>query len=93
MSLQEFKDIFTKDNGSLSESQIETLAELTPDLAIGVKVGYGARFVTSAKNFKIDLKKNSEWHLKEYGVEQYVRDAYIPVSSLNQAVTLFGWKE
>jgi hypothetical protein len=93
MTLQEFKEIITKDSGSLSESQIEKLAEFTPDLPIGVKVGYGSRFLTSAKNFKIDLENNSKWHLKEHGVEQYIRDAFIPVSNINQIATLFGWTE
>ncbi len=54
MNLQDFKKIFTEHGGCVTPDQIEKLAEFAPDLTLGVKVGYGPRFTTTAKNFKLD---------------------------------------
>lgn len=91
MNLSEFKKIFTEYGGSLSPDQIEALAEFCPNLPIGVKVGYGSRFLTTAANFKIDLEKNAKHQLEIYNVEQYVREAFVPVSAYDEVRRTFGW--
>ncbi len=58
MNLQDFKKIFTEHRGCVTPDELEQLAEFAPDLTLGVKVGYGSRFTTTAKNFKLDLENN-----------------------------------
>jgi len=91
MNLQEFKKVFTEYGGSIGPEQIDALAEFAPDLPLGVKVGYGLRFVTSAKNFKRDLENNTRYQKEEHGVEQYVRDVFVPCSAYDQVRNIFGW--
>jgi len=91
MNLQDFKKIFTDYGGSVSPEQLEPLAEFAPDLPLGVKVGYGLRFVTSAKNFKRDLENNTRYQKEEHGVEQYVRDVFVPCSTYDEVRRIFGW--
>ncbi len=91
MNLQDFKKIFTEYGGAVSPEQLEPLAEFAPDLPLGVKVGYGLRFVTSAKNFKRDLENNTRYQKEEHGVEQYVRDVFVPCSAYDQVRNIFGW--
>ncbi len=91
MNLQDFKKIFTDYGGAVSPEQLEPLAEFAPDLPLGVKVGYGLRFVTSAKNFKRDLENNTRYQKEEHGVEQYVRDVFVPCSAYDQVRNIFGW--
>jgi hypothetical protein len=91
MTLQDFKRIFTESGGSLSPDDLVGLADFAPDLPIGVKVGYGSRFVTTAANFRIDLKNNIKYHLDTHNVDQYVREVFIPVSTYDKVKELFGW--
>jgi hypothetical protein len=91
MNLQDFKKIFTDYGGAVSPEQLEPLAEFAPDLPLGVKVGYGLRFVTSAKNFKRDLENNTRYQKEEHGVEQYVRDVFVPCSAYDKVRNIFGW--
>lgn len=91
MNLQDFKKIFSEYGGSVTPDQIEQLAEFAPDLTLGVKVGYGSRFTTTAKNFKLDLENNTKFHLDIHNVEQYVRDVYVPCSTYDQVRRMFGW--
>ena len=92
MNLSEFKKIFTEHGGSLSPEQIEALAELCPNLPIGVKVGYGSRFTTTASNFKLDLENNTKYHLDVHNVDQYVREAFVPVTAYDEVRRIFGWE-
>jgi hypothetical protein len=91
MNLQEFKQIFCEHGGSVFPEQINELAEFAPDLPLGVKVGYGSRFVTSAKNFKRDLEDNTRYQLEAHNVEQYVRDVFVPCSTYDEVRQIFGW--
>ena len=91
MNLQEFKQIFCERGGSVFADQIEELSEFAPDLILGVKVGYGSRFTTTAKNFKLDLENNTKFHLDIHNVEQYVRDVYVPCSTYDEVRRTFGW--
>ena len=91
MNLQEFKQIFTERGGSVFPEQINELAEFAPDLPLGVKVGYGSRFVTSAKDFKLDLENNTKYHLDVHNVDQYVRDVFVPCSAYDEVRRVFGW--
>lgn len=91
MNLQDFKKIFSEYGGSVTPDQIEELAEFAPDLTLGVKVGYGSRFTTTAKNFKLDLENNTKFHLDIHNVEQYVRDVYVPCSTYDEVRRMFGW--
>lgn len=91
MNLQDFKKIFSEYGGSVTPDQIEELAEFAPDLTLGVKVGYGSRFTTTAKNFKLDLENNVKYHLDIHNVEQYVRDVYVPCSTYDEVRRMFGW--
>jgi hypothetical protein len=56
-----------------------------------VKVGYGSRFTTTAKNFKLDLENNAKYHLDIHNVEQYVREVYVPCSTYDEVRRMFGW--
>ena len=91
MNLQDFKKIFSEYGGSVTPDQIEELSEFAPDLILGVKVGYGSRFTTTAKNFKLDLENNTKYHLDIHNVEQYVRDVYVPCSTYDEVRRMFGW--
>lgn len=91
MNLQDFKKIFSEYGGSVTPDQIEELAEFAPDLTLGVKVGYGSRFTTTAKNFKLDLENNTKYHLDIHNVDQYVRDVYVPCSTYDEVRRMFGW--
>jgi len=91
MTLQEFKQIFSEYGGSVSPEQINELAEFAPDLPLGVKVGYGSRFTTTAKNFKLDLENNTKYQLDVHNVEQYVRDVFVPCSTYDEVRRIFGW--
>ena len=91
MNLREFKQIFCEHGGSVFPDQIEQLAEFAPDLILGVKVGYGSRFTTTAKNFKLDLENNTKYHLDLHNVDQYVRDVYVPCSTYDEVRRMFGW--
>jgi len=91
MNLQEFKQIFCERGGSVFPEQINELAEFAPDLPLGVKVGYGSRFVTSAKNFKLDLENNTKYQLDVHNVDQYVRDVFVPCSAYDKVRQIFGW--
>ena len=91
MNLQDFKKIFTEYGGAISPEQLEPLAEFAPDLPLGVKVGYGPRFVTSAKNFKLDLENNTKYQLDVHNVDQYVRDVFVPCSTYDKVRNIFGW--
>ena len=93
MNLQEFKQIFCERGGSVFPDQIEQLAEFMPDLPLGVKVGYGSRFTTTAKNFKLDLENNTKYHLDIHNVDQYVRDVYVPCSTYDEVRRTFGWND
>ena len=102
MNIQEFKDIFTKYGGCVTPDQIEQLAEFAPDLTLGVKMGYGPRFtttaknfkffITTAKNFKLDLENNTKFHLDIHNVDQYVRDVYV-YSAYDEVRQIFGWRD
>ena len=92
MNLQEFKQIFCERGGSVFPEQINELAEFAPDLPLGVKVGYGSRFVTSAKNFKLDLENNTKYQLDVHNVDQYVRDVFVPISAYDEVRRIFGWE-
>lgn len=91
MNLQDFKKIFSEYGGCVFADQIEELAEFAPDLTLGVKVGYGSRFTTTAKNFKLDLENNTKYHLDIHNVEQYVREVYVPCSTYDEVRRMFGW--
>ena len=91
MNLQEFKQIFSEYGGSVSPEQINELAEFAPDLPLGVKVGYGSRFATTAGHFKLDLENNTKYQLDVHNVEQYVRDVFVPCSAYDQVRNIFGW--
>ena len=91
MTLQDFKNIFTENGGCVTADQIEELSEFAPDLILGVKVGYGSRFTTTAKNFKLDLENNTKYHLDIHNVEQYVREVYVPCSTYDEVRRMFGW--
>jgi len=91
MNIQEFKKIFTEYGGAISPEQLEPLAEFAPDLPLGVKVGYGSRFTTSAKNFKLDLENNTKYHLDVHNVDQYVRDVFVPILAYDEVRRIFGW--
>ena len=91
MNLQEFKQIFTEHGGSVFFEQINELAEFAPDLPLGVKVGYGSRFVTTAGQFKSDLESNTKYNLEVYNLEQYVRDVFVPCSAYDEVRRVFGW--
>ena len=91
MTLQEFKQIFSEYGGSVSPEQINELAEFAPDLPLGVKVGYGSRFTTTAKNFKLDLENNTKYQLDVHNVDQYVRDVFVPCSAYDEVRRIFGW--
>ena len=91
MNLQEFKQIFSEYGGSVSPEQINELAEFAPDLPLGVKVGYGLRFLTTAKNFKSDLENNIKYQREAHNVEQYVRDVFVPCSTYDEVRKIFGW--
>ena len=91
MNLQDFKKIFSEYGGCVTADQIEELSEFAPDLTLGVKVGYGPRFNTTAKNFKLDLENNTKYHLDIHNVEQYVRDVYVPCSTYDEVRRMFGW--
>ena len=91
MTLQEFKQIFTDYGGAVSPEQLEPLAEFAPDLPLGVKVGYGPRFATTAKNFKLDLENNTKYQLDVHNVDQYVRDVFVPCSAYDKVRNIFGW--
>jgi hypothetical protein len=91
MNLQEFKQIFSEYGGSVSPEQINELAEFAPDLPLGVKVGYGLRFLTTAKNFKRDLEDNTRYQLETHNVEQYVRDVFVPCFDYDKVRQIFGW--
>jgi hypothetical protein len=92
MNLQEFKQIFSEYGGGfVSPEQINELAEFAPDLPLGVKVGYGSRFATTAKHFKLDLENNTKYHLDVHNVEQYVRDVFVPCSTYDEVRQIFGW--
>ena len=91
MNLQEFKQIFSEYGGSVSPEQINELAEFAPDLPLGVKVGYGSRFATTAGHFKLDLENNTKYQLDVHNVEQYVRDVFVPCSTYDEVRRIFGW--
>ena len=91
MTLQDFKKIFTEQGGSIAPEQIGELAEFSPNLPLGVKVGYGSRFVTTAGQFKLDLENNTKYHLDVHNVEQYVRDVFVPCSAYDEVRRVFGW--
>jgi hypothetical protein len=91
MNLQEFKQIFCEHGGSVFPEQINELAEFAPDLPLGVKVGYGLRFLTTAKNFKRDLEDNTRYQLETHNVEQYVRDVFVPCFDYDKVRQIFGW--
>ena len=92
MTLQEFKQIFSEYGGGfVSPEQINELAEFAPDLPLGVKVGYGSRFATTARHFKLDLENNTKYHLDVHNVEQYVRDVFVPCSTYDEVRRIFGW--
>ena len=91
MNLQDFKKIFSEYGGSIAPEQIDELAEFAPDLPLGVKVGYGLRFLTTAKNFKRDLEDNTRYQLEAHNVEQYVRDVFVPCSAYDKVRNIFGW--
>ena len=91
MNLQDFKKIFTEYGGAVSPEQLEPLAEFAPDLPLGVKVGYGPRFATTAKNFKLDLENNTKYQLDVHNVDQYVRDVFVPCSAYDKVRNIFGW--
>jgi len=91
MNLQEFKQIFSEYGGSVSPEQINELAEFAPDLPLGVKVGYGSRFATTAGHFKLDLENNTKYQLDVHNVEQYVRDVFVPCSTYDEVRQIFGW--
>ena len=92
MNLQEFKQIFSEYGGGfVSPEQINELAEFAPDLPLGVKVGYGSRFATTAKHFKLDLENNTKYQLDVHNVEQYVRDVFVPCSTYDEVRRIFGW--
>ena len=91
MTLQDFKKIFTEQGGSIAPEQIGELAEFSPNLPLGVKVGYGSRFVTTAGQFKSDLESNTKYNLDVYNLEQYVRDVFVPVSAYDEVRQIFGW--
>ena len=93
MNLQDFKNIFTEYGGCVGPEQVEFLAEFAPDLPLGVKVGYGSRFMTTAKNFKLDLENNAKYHLDVHNVEQYVREVFVPCSTYDEVRRIFGWKD
>ena len=93
MNLQEFKKIFTEYNGAILPEHLESFAEFAPDLPLGVKVAYGPRFVTSAKNFKLDLENNTKYQLDVHNVDQYVRDVFVPCSTYDEVRRIFGWKD
>lgn len=91
MTLKQIQTICCDQMGSLSETDLDLLAAHCPDVKVCFKMGYGSRFVTTAGDAKSELKKNYKIH-DEMGLDQYVRDCFIPASELDLINKFFGWK-
>lgn len=91
MTLLFLQNLVEKQWGSLSESDLQQLATYAPNVKVGFKMGYGSRFVTTAGQAEDDLKKNFQT-CSEMGVQQYVRDAFIPAPEMDLLKQFFGWK-
>jgi len=91
MTLQHLQTICCEQMGSLNKTDLDLLAAHCPEVKVGFKMGYGSRFVTTAGQADSELEKNIKAHAKD-GLDQYVRECFIPASELDLLNKFFGWK-
>jgi len=70
------------DHGCVFQEHIPVLEKHYPTLSICAKMGYGPRFCVDAKDFRAELEKNISSY-KNQGLNQYVREVFIPASDLD----------
>lgn len=92
MNVVDLKRIVIDQYGELSPSDLAQLAEHAPNTPIGVKVGYGMRLSTTAGAFEKVYAENVKLHL-EMGLDQYIREVFIPASYIDLIKCFFGWQE
>jgi hypothetical protein len=90
MTIADLKRIVEQQFGSLIESDIDLLKKEAPNLVLGVKVGYGPRFVTTAAKLDADVESNIQFYMN-HKIHQYVRDVFIPAPNLDLLKKVFGW--
>ena len=79
--------------GCVTKSDVDILETHFPDLNICAKMGYGSRFLSRSKNFKIDLENNIKYNLDVHNVDQYVREVFIIATDCDLIRKLFNWPE
>jgi hypothetical protein len=91
MTIKTLQTICCEQMGSLTENDLNLLAAHCPEVKVGFKMGYGSRFVTTAGQAKSELQNNFKAHA-EMGLDQYVRECFIPATELDLVNKFFGWK-
>ena len=77
-----------------NETPFESLKRIvTEQWGCVTKMGYGSRFLSRSKNFKIDLENNIKYNLDVHNVDQYVREVFIIATDCDLIRKLFNWPE
>jgi len=90
MTIADLKRIVEDQWGTLSASDIDLLKKETPNIVLGVKVGYGPRFVTTAAKLDADVESNIQFYMN-HKIHQYVREVFIPARDLDLLKKVLGW--
>jgi len=89
MKLSDLREI-QKNWGFLSPEGVSALAEVAPNTGVVIRFGYGPRVSCSVSEVEKTIRA-SEREYKEMKIDQYVRDVFIPATSLDKICEVFGW--
>jgi hypothetical protein len=90
MNLSDLREI-VQNYGFVSEAGIDALVKDAPNLRVVIRFGYGPRVPCKASEVKAKIQSSIQEYKKEFHVDQYVRDVFIPCDTLDQICASFGW--
>ena len=91
MQISDLKRIVLEQAGSLSPSDLDLLIQNMPEIQIGIKYGYGPWDGGPAKEIKQKIENNIKEN-ESKGIQQYVRDVFIPHGTYDKILDAFSWK-
>ena len=87
------KYIVTCNYGIVSAEDQEILRDNFPDLVLCVKMTYGQRFLSRARDLEDAINNNIKYHLDVHNVDQVVREVFISAEDCDRIVALFRWEK
>lgn len=90
MNLSDLRAI-VQNYGFLTQQGVAELSKHAPNTTVVIRFGYGPRVSTKVDEVEKTIRENTLQHKKDFGIDQYVRDVFIPSDSLDKICEVFGW--